>query len=246
VSLVVIYPLKFIDPSGYCSTDPYDEYYDYECYQLAEEISEEFNESYEWLISLDYDQLIALQEAYMNRPDDMDWMSLFDYLLWETIPSAVGWKISSISAQAGLGVEGEVTIIEYAIVFNWRSGELSFVYGSGGNWYIGTPTGVGGETSFGPMLIYGASTNDALQGLDAFAEVSLGADAFAVFGGNITGSRSINHDKTGWAIDEMSGRTIDVEEINLSVGANLRPNAIEFGVGWGLIWSKVIEIFDLY
>jgi hypothetical protein len=60
-------PLKFIDPSGYCSTDPYDEYYDYECYQLAEEISEEFGKDYDDLITMSYEELKKLLESLRNE-----------------------------------------------------------------------------------------------------------------------------------------------------------------------------------
>jgi RHS repeat-associated protein len=53
-------PLRYVDPSGFCNEDPYDPYYDYECFTLAQDISEQYGLPYDSLEKHDYDVLVKL------------------------------------------------------------------------------------------------------------------------------------------------------------------------------------------
>jgi RHS repeat-associated protein len=182
-----------------------------------------------------------------DLPSARDIKTVADRWLWDNVPSAVGWKLIGISGQAGVCLEGAVTPVEVTFVFNWRTGQFSVVYSVSGNYYIGTPTGASYAFSGGPVAIYGLSNNQDLSGWDAFGGVSIGADAFAVAGGEMTGSRSMNTGdlNDGWYIDPQSGRTIDTQQLSLTIGQNLAVNALDVGFNWGLSWSSAHMIFDL-
>ncbi len=113
-----------------------------------------------------------------------------DNWIWENIPSALSVNLG-FSGQAGLSVEQGITPLEFELVFNWRSGELSLLYSPNFYYYFGTPTGIGGDFHFGGGVIYGVSNNQYLLGSDVFGGLTASADVFGRAGISFSGSRSL-------------------------------------------------------
>ena len=80
-SYVLNNPLGFSDPSGHCQTDPMDEYHDYECWMLAEQLhnsmKEYFDVSYEVLGTFtlselrELDQLVNVYFAARSKAEEI-------------------------------------------------------------------------------------------------------------------------------------------------------------------------------
>jgi RHS repeat-associated protein len=88
-------PLRYIDPSGHCNVDPNDEYQDYDCIQLAKDISELYGGGYEKYIEWDYEQLVIEYETYQHNKDkNLDLISE---------PDAVGLRIEGSGWVLGPG-----------------------------------------------------------------------------------------------------------------------------------------------
>jgi len=74
-------PLKYSDPTVHCTADPYDEYGDYECFQLARELSDLTGGSYETYAGYDYDQLVSMYNRFLEDPENAMLLILRDEAL---------------------------------------------------------------------------------------------------------------------------------------------------------------------
>ncbi|MCA9933919.1 MAG: hypothetical protein H6662_00170 [Ardenticatenaceae bacterium] len=65
-------PLNFIDPTGHCSVDPYDDYADYDCLIEAQNLANEYGVSYDILAEFwelgasTSEELVAIWQAYTS------------------------------------------------------------------------------------------------------------------------------------------------------------------------------------
>jgi RHS repeat-associated protein len=71
---VKLNPVRFVDPLGLCESDPFDEYYDYECWTLAQDLTHLFGYDWEfwsrsgyWFDDYNYEQLSAWRDEIFSH-----------------------------------------------------------------------------------------------------------------------------------------------------------------------------------
>ena len=90
---------------------------------------------------------------------------------WEIVPSSVGVYRGSgcgFDVVAGFQASGEE-----AWIFNWRSGELTYVASVGAYAKLTTPELIGVEASDGILVGYGYSNNDMIEGSSFETSISV-------------------------------------------------------------------------
>jgi RHS repeat-associated protein/uncharacterized repeat protein (TIGR01451 family) len=183
--------------------------------------------------------------AMLADPEVLAWLAeQVDSWLWDNVPSAVG-IYGDVSGSLGLVAEGELNA-EVSLMFNWRSGELTFLYGPGVGAYLGTPRGASISGGAGGKWTYGASRNEFLKGVDVYYGVTGGVDAFGEVEAELTGSSSLDyvdvngngkldlHDDLTFFTDPNSGRHVNSLQVGLGAGVNPVPNGFEGGARAGL------------
>jgi hypothetical protein len=107
-------PLRYIDPSGHCVEDPFDDYFDYECWQKAQQIYDEFGSQglkYAALTSYSLEQLQKLDEMLRRALSQADWISYYSirhvWVQWNFAIRNPGvtieWPIPGSGPKGGLG-----------------------------------------------------------------------------------------------------------------------------------------------
>ncbi len=235
-SYVLGNPLRYIDPSGHKETG--------ECGYNGEECpngSPPPPDLFDWLLKL------------LSDPAFLEWL---DNWLWENVPSVIGVN-AGVQFNLGFMFEGDLYPIDFSIVFNWRSGEISFMDSPGGDLYLGTPRLFGAAAYGGVVKIKGASENNNLQGWSAYYGVSASAEECAGVGVSVTDGRAITLDAARGKpvtvmghqvgipdpvyqyIDPGSGRSIATRQDNLTVSFNAIPNTIDVGAIAGLNYTAL-------
>jgi RHS repeat-associated protein len=214
-------PLRFVDPTGHKRNG------------RDRETDDQPPVPPDWLLEL------------LSAPEFLEWLAAqVDSWLWDNVPSAVG-IYGDVSGSLGLLAEGELNA-EVSLMFNWRSGELTFLYGPGVGAYLGTPRGASISTGAGGKWTYGASRNEFLKGVDVYYGVTGGVDAFGEVEAELTGSSSLDyvdvngngkldlHDDLTFFTDPNSGRHVNSRQVGLGAGVNPVPNGFEGGARAGL------------
>jgi hypothetical protein len=164
----------------------------------------------------------------------------------------------TVGGGAGCGAEVEGTPFT-ALVFNFRSGQLSQVTGIDLGVYAGTPRVVSVSAGSGLMLVHGASRNDQLEGVDVYYGLSAGADALGFAGFEATESRSLSfEDQNGnglpefinangdiWpdrSVDPITGAPITTHQFGLEAGFNGFVNVVDVGAVGGVSVTMVNDI----
>jgi hypothetical protein len=164
-----------------------------------------------------------------------------DDIIWEDVPSAMGLNIGA-SGQIGIFIEPGVVPIEYTLIFNWRSGELSLVKSYEAYLYLGTPSIMGANVYGGWTRVYGASANRFMQGASIYGGMSASSDEVGKFGMSALGGRAVisgSEMPPTWFIDPKSGRSIEYHQLDLTLGGNLGTNAVDAGGYVGGAYTQV-------
>jgi len=230
-SFVLGNPLKYIDPSGHNEEDTCG----------PNEVCPD--QPPDWWIQL------------MSDPEFLAWLATqVDSWLWDNVPSALGYY-GSINGSLGCIFEGELSA-QVSLLFNWRSGELSLLYGPGAGAFLGTPRGGSVTLGGGTILTYGAHRNELLKGINAYGGGTLGVDAFVEASLEAQGSvgltyQDINNsgtydagDKAALVVDPVSGQHIVSLQAGVSAGANATPNGVEAGGRGGLSSTSGFNIIS--
>jgi hypothetical protein len=198
------------------------------------------------------DPLPDLPDWLLELLSDPEFWKLLDGWLWDNVPSAFG-AYGSVSGSLGVVVEGEISA-EISLMFNWRSGELTFLYGPGAGTYLGTPRGGSLSASAGGICAFGAFRNDRLEGVDIYYGGIAGVDAVATAGLEIVGSTGLSYedvngsgsldmnDKPALFVDPESNRHVTSLQVGTNVGINGAPNGVEVG---GVTGLSVTEGFNI-
>jgi len=221
-SYVLNRPLRFLDPTGHKEEG--------ECGFNGESCSEG---PPDWVVHL------------LADPEFYAWLlAQVDSWLWGNVPSAVGDYLQ-LTVTGGAFFEGEISV-QLGAMFNWRTGELTFLYGLGSGVYLGTPRGMSASVSGGGMFTWGASESASLMGVDACYGANAQIDAVAEAGVEMVGSTSLYyddvndngrldlHDNPAVFVDPVSHRPVSTLQVGLNAGANGLPNAMDAGVVGGL------------
>jgi RHS repeat-associated protein len=226
-------PLRYTDPSGHrpdngCSTTG--------CHRNEKQISDEQKA---------LEQLQKRGDRSRCRDGNSAYCSGWDNWAWKNIPSSFGIQ-SGINFQLGVGLEGSYSF-ETATTFNWRSGQLASTSTVEKGGYFGAPHGTAISGYGGIHTIRGMSDLVSLSGPDAFIEGSLSADAVGEVGVSLQRSQSLIESGGLQFIDPVSQMPQDTGELNLTLGVNAIPNAIDGGINIGESNSEItVQIFDLY
>lgn len=219
-------PRRFIDSTGYME--------DGQCGPLGEACRGEMVPLPDWL-----------QQLLVGQPELLELMKLS--------PSALGYY-GGINFSAGVLVELDINV-EVTPMFNWHSGELTFLYGPGTDAYLGTPRGFSALAQGGGAHVWGASRNVYLKGIDACAGGTLQVDGGAETGLEATVSRGLDYEDVNgdghmdlsepliWATDPYYNTHITSLQVGATVGANAIPTGTEAGVFAGL---KATEGFNVF
>jgi hypothetical protein len=191
-------------------------------------------------------RVIRAAESAIRDPSAV--VDAVDQYIWNEVPSGVG---TYFDATAGWNlIHGEQASVQGALVFNWRSGELSYTGSYGGAEEIATPKLLGADVSSGILLLKGYSSNDALFGPSKDYGFGLQADAFAKMGLDAGLSLEMNQDpvtgKLKPAYDDTSNLQPLMINIGGSLGLNVVPSGIEASVSWGASNTPVMATVQLY
>jgi RHS repeat-associated protein len=219
-------PLNYVDPTGHME--------DGECGRDGEQCGDDdLPPLPDWLI-----------ELLSDHPQLLDLLAM--------APSAGGYY-GSVSFSFGVILEVDVEI-PVALMFNWHSGELTFLYGLGTDAHLGGPRLMSASVSGGNMWTWGASQNELLKGIDAYAGLDLQVDALAEAGGEVTVSRSLTYEDADgdgradlndpliWAVDPRYGTKITSLQVGATAGVNAIPNGWDGGGCVGLSATEGFEI----
>jgi hypothetical protein len=237
-SFVENFPLRYVDPTGHGGQEK-NRGDDKEADDLPPDLPD-------WLLRL------------LSDPEFWTWL---DDWLWDNVPSVIGVD-AGVQLYFGFILEGEVYPVEFATVFNWRSGEISLIDSPGAGLYLGTPR-LFGVAAYGGLLgIKGASQNKFLQGWSTYCGATASAEAFLGIGVSSTEGQAITLDAASGDpvtvmghqvefpapmyqfIDPGSGRPITMRQDNLVVSFNAIPNTVDVGGVAGLNYT-VLQTFRL-
>ena len=232
-------PLRFSDPTGHCANDPYDEYYDYDCWVKALELSSAYGLHLSFTGFFELDRLYFLESAFMHLNETEIGLvvnSINDAVergnLISTMQSLPNWDVlgvrldGSASSLIGINISGD-------FLFNFTSREFSLMANLNGTG--GLQGGAAG--AFGIYLGFNAPTNEVYAGWGStiFAGIAVGKGGINVssgttsvwdvippafkYKGNRGDSTNFRHDP--WNLT-----------VKYSVGLEL-----EVGVGIGYTWE---------
>jgi len=192
-----------------------------------------------------------------------------DNWLWATKPSVIGIQVGGTLGadptpfalcMVGGNVSGNA-----ALVFNWRSGEVSLLLIPSAEGRAGTPRVLYGDVHAGTYKAWGVSRNEHLRGLGGHISGSATADAAANLG--VIGSEG-----AGWSpdmeaatkkvynfadfvrglggtfrpmIDPNSERAIRNETLSVAIGGNLLVNGFDFEGDLGADYTIPIPIYQI-
>ena len=179
------------------------------------------------------------------------WVQDADRWVWDNIPSGAGAYLQG-TATVDYFLGGYVSETG-GWVGNWRSGELSlFLFETGAGGRVGTPGFLSGDVSGGPLLLFGYSSNDALEGWSFEIGAGAQADAVGKLGVEVASSYefewlSVNPSGEGlvnnipWpAFDSVVGKIPHAESIGVTLGANAFPSAVDASVQAGVSYTPVV------
>jgi hypothetical protein len=164
-----------------------------------------------------------------------------DNWLWDNAPSAFGLHFG-LSGQLGAALEPGIVPLEFLILANWRSREISLFYTGEVFLYAGTPSLFGGNVYGGLTTIKGLSRNQFYEGPALYVGATGAADAVGKLGlsrvrGWAQDLESMRGIPTKVFIDPISGRPITYEQTSVTLGGNLGSNVIDVGVMGGFAYT---------
>jgi hypothetical protein len=213
-------PLGFVDPTGHAR-------YGGDDYDPADEPVPTDPPLPDWLI-----------ELLSKYPELLDVIAM--------APSAGGYY-GSVSFSFGVILEVDVEI-PMALMFNWHSGELTFLYGLGTDAHLGGPRFMSASGSGGGMWTWGASRNEYLKGIDAYCGIDAQADALLEARGEVIVSRGLDYEDVDgdeqiiWAVDRNYGTNITSLQVGSTLGVNAIPSG---GDGGAFVGLSVTQGFNL-
>jgi RHS repeat-associated protein len=236
-------PLKYTDPFGRCATDPYDEYADYYCWQLAYQLQDSLGLGIDFLSVLDVTQLQFLQGAIAELEDVTVPMlglgvDIADPVLQNLSEASSelsfvhhlesgGWDVIGVRFDLGYGGIHGIDA-SFDLLFNFDALELS----GAGNLNYTAGFMLGGNISTGVFIGFNAPTNDVFAGWGSGMTLSA---AYGAIGCTIQWDVADRLFLLGNARPEQHGVRSD-DPMNLavmySIGAEIEFSATLVGYSW--------------
>ena len=162
--------------------------------------------------------------------------------LWKYTPSAVGINFGMYGEADFIG--GVQSSGNIAVMYNWRSDDIGLFASGSGDGRVGTLNCLEGGIFAGPAVVYGASSNDVLEGTYGEVGASVQLDAFAKAGLNYNHTWAF--DPQGQvAYDPVSGHAIRSDSLNVTAGVNAAGTVVDAQATLGVGVTDKLGTFNL-
>jgi RHS repeat-associated protein len=174
---------------------------------------------------------------------------------WDHVPSTIGlhWKVISGGEDILLGANGYPA--DFAVVANWRSGEIGLLHTGGAEARFGTPNLITLQTEVGVVAYNGASRIRYVGGPSIYVGGQVSADTWGYAGVSATGF-AIGMDSnletatvgqvyrgeyySNFFVDPESGRFVTGGSLNGVMGVNAIANGVDVSGDAGAGFTHVM------